>query len=93
MFGPVTVFERSGVGSGASGIQPGGVRQQRLQLAHARRALYAGMIALSDALIGAAEPETAITIAWPDAITVNLGEATSKVFDFHGTAMLCRDQL
>jgi sarcosine oxidase subunit beta len=26
--GPVTVFERSGVGSGASGIQPGGVRQQ-----------------------------------------------------------------
>jgi sarcosine oxidase subunit beta len=26
--GPVTVFERSGVGSGASGVQPGGVRQQ-----------------------------------------------------------------
>ena len=26
--GPVTIFERSGIGSGASGIQPGGVRQQ-----------------------------------------------------------------
>jgi biotin-(acetyl-CoA carboxylase) ligase len=39
----------------------------------ARRALYAGMLALADALIGAAQPETAITIAWPDAIRVNLG--------------------
>ena len=26
--GPVTIFERTGIGSGASGIQPGGVRQQ-----------------------------------------------------------------
>src|SRR5262245_9376680 len=26
--GPVTVFERAGVGAGASGIQPGGVRRQ-----------------------------------------------------------------
>ena len=26
--GPVTVYERTGIGSGASGIQPGGVRQQ-----------------------------------------------------------------
>ncbi len=26
--GPVTIFERNGVGSGASGVQPGGVRQQ-----------------------------------------------------------------
>ncbi len=42
-------------------------------LRSARRVLYAGMIALSDALIGAAEPETAITIAWPDAIRVNRG--------------------
>ncbi len=42
-------------------------------LRSARRALYAGMIALTDALIGAAEPETAITIAWPDAIRINLG--------------------
>ena len=39
----------------------------------ARRALYAGMTALTDALIAAAEPETAIAIAWPDAITVNRG--------------------
>lgn len=26
--GPVTIFERTGIGSGASGVQPGGVRQQ-----------------------------------------------------------------
>ena len=39
----------------------------------ARRAFYAGMTALTDALIGTAEPETAIAIAWPDAIRVNLG--------------------
>ena len=43
------------------------------KVAQARRALYAGMIALADALISAAEPETAITISWPDAIRVNLG--------------------
>jgi biotin-(acetyl-CoA carboxylase) ligase len=42
-------------------------------LRSARRVFYAGMIALTDALIGAAEPETAITINWPDAIRVNLG--------------------
>ncbi len=39
----------------------------------ARSALYAGMIALADALIAAAEPETAITVVWPDAIRVNGG--------------------
>ncbi len=39
----------------------------------ARRALYAGMAALSDALIACSEPETAIGIVWPDAITVNGG--------------------
>jgi biotin-(acetyl-CoA carboxylase) ligase len=43
------------------------------KLVGARRALYAGMLALSDALIGVAEPETGITITWPDAITVNGG--------------------
>lgn len=42
-------------------------------LSAARRALHAGMVALSDALIGAAEPETMVGIAWPDAITVNNG--------------------
>jgi biotin-(acetyl-CoA carboxylase) ligase len=39
----------------------------------ARRALYAGMVALVDALAVVAEPETAIDIAWPDAILVNGG--------------------
>jgi biotin-(acetyl-CoA carboxylase) ligase len=42
-------------------------------LAQARRAFYAGMAALTDALMAHAEPETAITIAWPDSIAVNLG--------------------
>ena len=42
-------------------------------LAGARRALYAGMAALSDALIACSEPETAIGMAWPDAILVNRG--------------------
>jgi biotin-(acetyl-CoA carboxylase) ligase len=39
----------------------------------ARRAFYAGMAALTDALAATAQPETAINIAWPDAIHVNLG--------------------
>ena len=39
----------------------------------ARRALYAGMVALVDALAAIAEPETAIDIAWPDAVLVNGG--------------------
>ncbi len=39
----------------------------------ARRAFYAGMVALSDALIGAAEPETMVEIDWPDAVRVNGG--------------------
>jgi biotin-(acetyl-CoA carboxylase) ligase len=39
----------------------------------ARRALYAGMAALTDALAALSEPETEIAIAWPDAITVNRG--------------------
>lgn len=42
-------------------------------LTAARRAFYAGMVALSDALISAAEPETMVEIAWPDAIRVNGG--------------------
>jgi biotin-(acetyl-CoA carboxylase) ligase len=42
-------------------------------LRSARRALYAGMVALVDALAAVAEPETAIDIAWPDAILVNGG--------------------
>jgi hypothetical protein len=42
-------------------------------LRRARCAFYAGMNALTDALIAAAEPETTIAITWPDAIRVNLG--------------------
>jgi biotin-(acetyl-CoA carboxylase) ligase len=38
-----------------------------------RRVFYAGMAALTDALAATAQPETAITIAWPDAIHVNFG--------------------
>jgi hypothetical protein len=39
----------------------------------ARRAFYAGMAALADALIAFAPPETPMEIAWPDALRVNLG--------------------
>jgi hypothetical protein len=39
----------------------------------ARLAFYAGMTALTDALIAFAQPETLISIVWPGAITVNLG--------------------
>ena len=39
----------------------------------ARRTLYAGMVALADALSVIAPPETPIAIDWPDAIRVNLG--------------------
>ena len=39
----------------------------------ARRAFYAGMAALADALAAHAQPETAIAIDWPDAISVNRG--------------------
>jgi biotin-(acetyl-CoA carboxylase) ligase len=42
-------------------------------LAQARLAFYAGMAALTDALIAHAEPETAVTIEWPDSIAVNHG--------------------
>ncbi len=38
-----------------------------------RRVFYAGMAALADALTAHAQPETAITIDWPDSISVNLG--------------------
>jgi len=42
-------------------------------LAQARRAFYAGMAALADALTAHAQPETAVTIGWPDSISVNQG--------------------
>lgn len=39
----------------------------------ARRVIYAGMVALTDALAANAEPETSLTITWPNAIAVNYG--------------------
>jgi biotin-(acetyl-CoA carboxylase) ligase len=39
----------------------------------ARRAFYAGMAALADALVAHAQPETEIAIRWPDSILVNQG--------------------
>ena len=39
----------------------------------ARRAFYAGMTALADALAAHAQPETSISIDWPDSISVNRG--------------------
>jgi hypothetical protein len=40
-------------------------------LAGARRALYAGMLALADTLAGLAPPEKPIAIDWPDAILID----------------------
>jgi biotin-(acetyl-CoA carboxylase) ligase len=42
-------------------------------LRQARRAFYAGMVALADALVAHAQPDTAVTIDWPDSISVNRG--------------------
>ena len=39
----------------------------------ARRAFYAGLVALADALLAHAPPEKEIRFAWPDAIYVDLG--------------------
>jgi hypothetical protein len=42
-------------------------------LRSARRAFYAGMAAMADALVAHAPPETPIAIQWPDAIDINRG--------------------
>lgn len=42
-------------------------------LASGRRAFYAGMTALADALAAHAQPETSIIIEWPDTLLVNGG--------------------
>jgi biotin-(acetyl-CoA carboxylase) ligase len=42
-------------------------------LHQARRAFYAGMVGLTDALAAHAQAETAITINWPDSISINSG--------------------
>jgi len=39
----------------------------------ARRAFYAGMAALADALTAHAQPETSIAVDWPDSLSVNGG--------------------
>jgi Biotin/lipoate A/B protein ligase family len=43
------------------------------RLASARRAFYAGMVALGDALAVMAPPEMPIAVDWPDAIRVDGG--------------------
>ena len=42
-------------------------------LLSARRAFYAGMAALAEALAAHAQPDTSITIDWPDSLLVNQG--------------------
>ena len=42
-------------------------------LSQARRAFYAGMVALREALLAQAPPERPITFAWPDAIHIDGG--------------------
>ncbi len=39
----------------------------------ARRVFYAGMAALADALVAIAQPNTSVTIDWPDSLLVNQG--------------------
>ena len=42
-------------------------------LCNARRAFYAGMVALAESLAAHGPPDMAIEISWPDAVRVNLG--------------------
>jgi len=42
-------------------------------LRKARRTFYAGMAALADALIAHAQPNTSVTIDWPDSLLINQG--------------------
>ena len=42
-------------------------------LRQARRAFYAGMTALADALAAHAQPETTLSIDWPDSVLINQG--------------------
>jgi biotin-(acetyl-CoA carboxylase) ligase len=42
-------------------------------LLSARRAFYAGMAALAEALAAHAQPDTSVTIDWPDSLLVNQG--------------------
>jgi biotin-(acetyl-CoA carboxylase) ligase len=42
-------------------------------LMKARRVFYAGMAALADALVALAQPNTSVSIEWPDSLLVNQG--------------------
>jgi biotin-(acetyl-CoA carboxylase) ligase len=42
-------------------------------LMKSRRVFYAGMAALADALVALAQPNTSVTIDWPDSLLVNQG--------------------
>jgi hypothetical protein len=49
------------------------VLEPDVPLRSARRAIYTGMCALTDALASCAPPETPITVDWPDAIRIDGG--------------------
>lgn len=54
-------------------------------LRQARRAFYAGMAALTEALAVYAQPETSISIDWPDSISVNAGVVGGGRLAWQGT--------
>jgi len=54
-------------------------------LRQARRAFYAGMAALAEALAAHAQPETSVTIGWPDSISVNAGLVGGGRLAWQGT--------
>src|SRR3974377_978196 len=47
------------------------VLEPQESLRAARRALYAGLVALGDALVALAPPQVPLTYVWPDAISVD----------------------
>jgi len=55
-------------------------------LGTARRALYAGMIALSDTLLACAPPGKLVTVDWPDAIRIDGGLIGGGRLGWPGTA-------
>lgn len=53
----------------------------------ARRAIYAGLVALTDALAAAAPPEKPIDIVWPDAIKSMAVSSAERALPGRRTAM------
>lgn len=49
------------------------VLEPEFSLCEARRTIYAGLVAMADALAGNAPPEKSIVFTWPDCIHVDLG--------------------